>query len=408
MIRLPGRNVAVISFAAASTYTGFYMFVPLFPIYVKSFGITVIELGVILASFAIARIIFQVPLGVVSDKIGRKPLIVVALFGYAGVSFLYSLSSTSFEFFVFRFLQGTASAAVSSSAAAFIIDSTEQKYRASSIGLYQTSVNVGLISGPVIGGIIASLYGIRSPFIFGSLLSLVAGMASLLLMREPNRITVAGSKLTGLRALRAIPQAITGLPREVRITFLILGVANFAEYLGYGIFEPTFPLYASKVFGVSTQIIGLTFSIGSIGLVVGPSLFGGLADKFGRKPLIVMGLATISIFVALYPIAYNTIVLVSLMIPVSLGTSAFLTSVPVLVGEIAQNGRRAVTLAMVNVMGDFGLILGPIIAGFAWDNYGPSVPFFIDSIALGLAALTVLLGVGETHSSKIPAAVPAP
>ena len=79
------------------------MFVPLFPIYVKGFGISVTELGIILASFAIARIIFQVPFGAISDRIGRKFLIVSALFAYSGIIVLYALSSNTYEFLVFRF-----------------------------------------------------------------------------------------------------------------------------------------------------------------------------------------------------------------------------------------------------------------------------------------------------------------
>jgi len=400
VITLPPRNVWIISLAAASTYTGFYMFVPLFPIYVKGFGISVTELGIILASFAVARIIFQVPFGAISDRIGRKFLIVSALFAYSGIIVLYALSSNTYEFLVFRFLQGTASAAVSSSAMPLIIDSSPPQIRASSIGLYQTAVNVGLISGPVIGGVLASLYGLRSPFFLGSALALMAGIISIILLREPARISNDRPKTIGVRALMEIPRAFTGLPGLLKVTFVILAIANLSEYLGYGMFEPTFPLYASKQFGATSQLIGLTFSVGSIGLAVGPSFLGRLADRVGRKSVMVGGLATISFFVALYPVASDVIFLVLLMIHVSIGTSAFLTSLPTLVGEIAQSGRRAVTMAMVNVMGDIGLVLGPILAGAAWDRLGPSSPFFIDSVIVGLGALAVLVGVRETYQQK--------
>ena len=177
------------------------MFVPLFPIYVKGFGISVTELGIILASFAVARIIFQVPFGAISDRIGRKFLIVSALFAYSGIIVLYALSSNTYEFLVFRFLQGTASAAVSSSAMPLIIDSSPPQIRASSIGLYQTAVNVGLISGPVIGGVLASLYGLRSPFFLGSALALMAGIISIILLRERARISNDRPKTIGVRAL---------------------------------------------------------------------------------------------------------------------------------------------------------------------------------------------------------------
>ena len=364
------------------------MFLPLFPIYVSSFGISITDLGLVVASFAIATVIFQVPFGAVSDHLGRKPMIVIALLGYAVTSFLYALSTNTIEFVTFRFLQGTASAAMWSPAEALILDSSDPKQRGLGMGFYQTSFNAGLIAGPIIGGLIATLQGVRMPFYFAAALALVAAALALVLLKEPPR-TVKGEKSHIFNPLKGLIE----MPVEIRSAILILALANLFEIIGYGIFEPIFPLYASKEFGASPTLIGLVFSVGSIGLVIGPSPMGRLGDKYGQKPLIVGGLVVISLFVAAYAWVFDVVSLVILMIPVSLGTSAFLTALPTLVGNLAPVEKRALVLGAVNTAGNLGLVIGPIIAGFAWDMFGSRIPFYIDSLSVALGAVLVYLKV---------------
>ncbi|MCJ7817745.1 MAG: MFS transporter, partial [Candidatus Thorarchaeota archaeon] len=153
-------QVWMLAFSLAILQIGFGIIMPIFPYYISELGMAGIELGVLAASFAIARIIFAGPVGNLSDRVGRKPILIISLLGFAFSNIIYAYAYDVIVMISARALEGAVSAGFFPAANAFISDVTTKENRGTAMGYLSMGNMVGFVVGPALGGFLAQFLGI--------------------------------------------------------------------------------------------------------------------------------------------------------------------------------------------------------------------------------------------------------
>src|SRR3972149_7601418 len=177
------RNVVILSFALIVVMLGFGLVIPIFPFYIDRLGASGSALGLLVATASLTELIFGPIWGSVSDRAGRKPILMIGLAGYSLSLVLFGLATQLWMLFAARALSGVLSSATMSTAMAYIGGSTSQKERGGGMGALGAAAGLGIILGPGIGGWLAG-DSLSTPFFIGAGLSLVSVLMIGLLLPE--------------------------------------------------------------------------------------------------------------------------------------------------------------------------------------------------------------------------------
>ena len=169
------HQVWMLAISLSILQVGFGIVIPIFPFYIESLGLAGLELGALAASFAIARIFLAGPMGRLSDRVGRRPILIFSLLGFAFSNFVYAFATDVIVMISARALEGAVSAGFFPAANALVSDLTTPKNRGTAMGYLSMGNMVGFVIGPALGGFLAQFLGIRMPFI-------LAGIATLFTM----------------------------------------------------------------------------------------------------------------------------------------------------------------------------------------------------------------------------------
>ena len=264
---------------------GFGIVIPVLPFYAEgtAFNATPSTVGLLFASYSIMQLIFSPILGRLSDKYGRRPVLLISIIG-TGIGFLIlGFARTLPMLFAGRILDGITGGNIST-AQAYIADITTKENRASGMGLIGAAFGMGFIFGPAIGGIL-SHWGIHVPFLFAA--ALCFANAILLYFRLPETVKknrpVEHSASTG----RGFGQLINSL-KQPRLAFVL--TIYFLFIVAFSIMTTSFSLYTMFRFGYDAQHTGYLFAyVGVIAVIIQGGLIGRLVKRFGEMPLVIVG-----------------------------------------------------------------------------------------------------------------------
>ena len=264
---------------------GFGIVIPVLPFYAEGtrFNATPRTVGLLFASYSIMQLIFSPVLGRLSDKYGRRPVLLISIIG-TGVGFLIlGFATTLWMLFLGRILDGISGGNIST-AQAYIADITTKEDRAKGMGLLGAAFGLGFIFGPAIGGIL-SLWGVAVPFIFAA--ALCFANAALLYFTLPETITPdhpARISAAGGRAWSYLIKSLT----QPRLGFVL--IIYFLFIVAFSIMTTSFSLYTMFRFGFDAQHNGYLFAyVGLIAVVIQGGLIGRLVKRFGELPLVIVG-----------------------------------------------------------------------------------------------------------------------
>jgi DHA1 family tetracycline resistance protein-like MFS transporter len=263
---------------------GFGIVIPVLPFYAEGtiFNATPRTVGLLFASYSIMQLIAAPVLGRLSDRHGRRPVLLLSIIG-TGIGFLIlGFANTLWMLFAGRILDGLTGGNIST-AQAYIADVTTKEDRAKGMGLVGAAFGLGFIFGPAIGGVL-SRWGIHVPFLFAA--ALCFANAILLFFTLPETVN---RKPFGDRASREsrLTQVFKSL-KEPRLAFLI--TIYFLFIVAFSIMTTSFSLYTMFRFGYDAQHNGYLFAyVGLISVIVQGGLIGKLVKRFGELPLILVG-----------------------------------------------------------------------------------------------------------------------
>lgn len=341
---------------------GFGIVIPVLPFYAEGtiFNATPRTVGLLFASYSIMQLIFSPVLGGLSDKHGRRPVLLLSIVG-TGIGFLVlGFARTVFMLFVGRILDGITGGNIST-AQAYIADITTSENRAKGMGLIGAAFGLGFIFGPALGGIL-SQWGIQVPFVFAA--GLCFANAILLYFTLPETVTPdhpAKNRAAGGRSFRHVLNSL----KQPRLAFVL--IIYFLFIVAFSIMTTSFSLYTMFRFGYDAVHTGYLFAyVGLIAVIIQGGLIGRLVKRFGELPLVIFGALcfAISLFAVPFvgPAAGG---LAGLLIGggvFSMGNSLATPALTSLASKSVGPGEQGAVLGVTQSVASLARAVGPFLA----------------------------------------------
>jgi MFS family permease len=377
------RPILPLFVAEFVVWLGFGAFLPVLPLYLSGRGIDFATLGLIVAAWPAARLVAEPVFGWIADRTARKPLMIGALLVNALVIPLPLYVSGAGAFVALRAVAGLATAAYDPAARGFLVDSTPADRQGEAFGLYGAAQMAGLLFGPAIGGVGASLIGDEAiVFWLAAVSSAAASLVIALAVREGRRTRVAtGIPAEGVAELSGSPMAVPGeitsageaggsaasaqrpLPRSLVNRLLIAAIViNLGGAFAQGTYEVIWSLFLTSL-GASLDLVGATFATFAIPILLFSPIAGRRVDRRGGLTFIVVG----TLMTAFSGVAYTLITDPLLALPLILvEATGFAILFPALYAVVAAGspaGRSSTAQGLFGAAGTIGFIIASLIAG---------------------------------------------
>jgi len=374
---------------------GLGIIAPVMPLYLRDFGASGLELGLVFAAFSVARLVLGPLHGRLSDRVGRKPLILLGLALYAGVSWAYALATALWQVGLLRLFQGAASTLVTPLAQAYIGDRTAPGREGRTMNAFYTSVFLGMGLGPLLGGYLAEKVSFRAPFYaMGTLAVLALGAVAILVPERP-----------GPRAVPPMAQPWRALVQAHEVWGIVAYIASRGFWRQA--FNAFWPLIAAQQ-GHSEGFIGAVLTVYFLGESLLQMPAGLVADRWARRTQIVVGgvLAASPLFLVPWIRSPGWVVLLSFL----MGAASALGrgSVLALRTELGRVYGMGVLAGVQESAFSLGQALGPTLAGAAYTLGGAAAPMYLaGALGLGGAALCgLILSAPKTAARGVPSPGP--
>lgn len=354
---------------------GFGIVAPILGRYAERFGASGLQVGLMFASFSVAQMFFAPILGRISDKVGRKPVIVFSLIGTAVGSFITGAAGALWVLFLGRLIDGASGASIAVAQGA-VADIAPPDQRARLMGLLGAAFGVGFVVGPALGGL-AALSGPHVPFYVAGTIAAINAVAAIIRLPEtkPDTSHITEKSERG----KALSPALQ--------RFAMVG---FLSMLGFAGFEATFSLWGEKQFGFTEGSASLVFVFVGITLVgVQGGLIGPLTLRLGSRKMLRLGLSLVAVGLLLLSVASTWAVMFIALFLLSVGQGVSAPSGSALVAELAPVDRRGEALGYQQSTAAFGRVAGPVLAGALFDHVGLGAPFFVSGLLICAAVASV-------------------
>ena len=354
---------------------GFGIVVPILGRYAERFGANGFQVGLLFASFSLAQMVFAPVLGRVSDRVGRKPVIIFSLVGTAIGCFVTGAAGALWVLFLGRIIDGASGASVAVAQGA-IADIAPPERRAQLLGMLGAAFGVGVVVGPALGGL-AALGGPHVPFYVAGTIAAVNAVAAVIRLPETRPEAREERPARGSRA------ALTPDLRRYAAVGLL-------STLGFAGFEATFSLWGAETFSLTEGSTALVFLFVGVLLVLVQGVFiGRLTASFGSRRLLRAGLAVVA--AGMFTLASTSTwpVLFVALTFIAFGQGVAVPSGTALVTEAAPVERRGEALGYQQSVTALGRVAGPVIAGLLFDQVAVDAPFVVAGVLAGLALLAV-------------------
>ena len=359
---------------------------PILPLWAEKFGAGPEDVGYLVSIFAVGQVVFAFVWGWISDHWGRRPVMLLSLFGTI-VSFIVLIYADSLLFlFVARALAGAMGGAYGV-AQAYVTDVSPPEHRARAMGWFAAAFALGFILGPALGGLLAGADpanpDVEAPFWVAAGVSAVAFMLGLFLLREPERHSedeLPHGVTSHFRALVAV-----FADRAVAVPIVMLSLMSFV----LGGVEATFALWTERQYGWGASQNGLLFAfVGVILVIVQGALVGRFIAWLGERRLIVLAGLIGSAGLAAFPLADQVWIIFVASGFLAAGIGFAEPALNTLLAAGATAARRGVVMGAAASNRGIGLVIGPALAGLAFQFQGRHAPFIAGAAVL-LAGVTL-------------------
>ncbi|MCC7017456.1 MAG: MFS transporter [Rhodospirillales bacterium] len=366
---------------------GFGIIIPLLPFFAEHFGASPFQVGLVMASYSAAQLVAAPLWGRLSDRVGRRPVLLATLIGMAAGSVALAFAESLSMLFAVRVMTGFMAGNISA-AFAYVADITAPETRARGMGLVGAAFGLGFIAGPAIGGLLAgpdpAHADFRTPALAAAGLSALA--FALTWLRLPESLPPgararqpggAGAKKPWLETLR-----------RPRLNGMI-GLIFLATFVFAGM-ESTFAIWSRRQLGWGPEQNGYLFAfIGILSAAIQGGLIGLLAARFGEQRLVSAGAILLALGLAAIPFARSVHLLIPAMVLAGSGFSLVSPALNSLISLEASERERGGVMGLARSSATLGRVLGPAWAGAIFGLIGKDSPYFAGALLMALLAALV-------------------
>ncbi len=385
--RRQGRGpLAILFITVLLDLVGFGIVIPLLPLYAERFGASPVAVTWLVAVYSLMQFLFAPWWGQLSDRVGRRPVLLVGLFGSAFSYLLFGLAGSLAVLFAARALAGLMGANIGV-AQAYVADITPPEERARGMGMIGAAFGLGFILGPVIGGLLAPV-GPEVPFLAAAALAGVNGVLALRWLpesRPPGEVPRAAAQPGFLSRLHELARlrGREGTPRVLATFFLL----TFA----FAALEATFSLWADRRWGFSPAGVAYLFAyLGVVITLVQGGLVGPLVRRLGERRLALFGAGTLALGLALLPLASSMLLLGGALALLAVGQGTASPALSALISRSAPPEEQGRLLGVSQSLSALGRVLGPLWGGVAFARLGIAAPYYSGAVVVGAALLLLL------------------
>ena len=335
---------------------GFGIVVPVLPLYTERFGASPFTTGLLLAVYSGMGFIFSPVVGTLSDRIGRRSILLLSTIGQATGFFIMGAATTLLWLFIARTIDGIFGANVSVTQA-YVADVTPPQDRSRALGLLGAAFGVGFICGPLLGGILSQI-SLSAPFYFAG--GLAAANAVLIFFILPESLPVEDRS-------RPDRDTFVTLFKEGRGRVIVpLMAAYFFMMAGFSILTSFFAIFTEDRFGYNASANGYIFAgIGVISVIVQGALIGRLIENFTEKRIAVTGVALLACSVFVFPLVQTLTTLLLVSAGIAIGNAFINPTMNGLVSRAVNKYWQGRVLGLMQACASLGRFFGPLIGGWA-------------------------------------------
>jgi MFS transporter, DHA1 family, tetracycline resistance protein len=373
---------------------GFGIIIPLLPFYAQTFGASPLVIGLLFAAFSVSQLIAAPALGDLSDRYGRRPVLIFSLAGTVVSFAMLAVAHSVAMLFAARIVDGLSGGNIST-ARAYVADVTEPKDRARAYGIIGAAFGLGFILGPAISGILAGV-SYTAPIWTAAAVTLAAAIVAWAWLPE-----------TVHRAHAGVGNPFRYLPELMRrpVVRRVLAI-DFVYWLAFSIFQTTFALYAQRRFGFDVPHTGYFFAaFGILGAVVQGAFIRPIVRRLGDRRTFVIGLGSAAVGLIAMAAAPSVTALVVAMIPLTLGMGFGHPTVASLVSRAARGDEQGRVQGAASALESLGRTIGPVWGNSSLQHWGEGTPYVS---AAALVAVTRMMTLGFDVREADESALRAP
>lgn len=398
---LPRKPLLLILFTIFLDVLGLGLVIPVAPFYARAFGADAVQVGLLFTAFAVMQFLTTPILGGLSDRYGRRPILIVSLLGETVGYLLLGLATSLPLLLAARVVTGGTAGNIGA-AQAYLADITTPAQRTRTFGLLGATFGLGFIFGPALGGLLSGL-DMRAPaFVAAGLVMVNAGLVLSIL---PESLPAERRSHEPLRG-QLNPAAILGrsLARPVlRVPLVATFLANFA----FAGFQTNFAVYVGDRFGFGPGEVGsLFFGLGLTSIVVQGLVLRRLSRRMADHAILVLGLVVSSCGYVLVGGVPTAGLLWPALAVLSAGSALWRAPLSSLISKLVDPREQGQTNGASQAMASLGSIVGPIAAGLSYERLGPSAPYVVAAVSVGMCAVLVLLGRAHPAAARVGSVTP--
>jgi DHA1 family tetracycline resistance protein-like MFS transporter len=358
------RPLAIIFLTIFVNLVGFGIIIPLLPFYAETFGASPFVVGLLFAVFSLAQLIAAPVLGDLSDRFGRRPVLVFSLAGTVVSFVLLAVAHSVTMLFIARIVDGLSGGNIST-ARAYVADVTDPKDRARAYGILGAAFGLGFIFGPGLSGLLVRV-SYTAPIWAAAAITLVATIMAWLWLPETVHRVHAGNG----NPLRFLPE----LARRP-IVRRVLAI-DFVFWFALAIFQTTFGLFIAARFGYGPAATGYLFAgFGLLGAVVQGGFIRPIVRRVGDKATFVAGLVFSAIGLAGAAFTHSLPIFVLVLVPLALGMGLGMPTISSLVSRAAGSHEQGRVQGAASAIESLSRTLGPVWGAAVLQRFGEAAPY---------------------------------
>lgn len=394
------RTLGALWLAQFLTMLGMSMFLPFLPLYLRSLGVTgkgELETmsGLLYAAPFFAAVIATPVWGYFGDRHGRKLMVMRASFGLAIITAVMGFATSPSQLLILRILQGAISGFIAA-AVALVVTTAPREKMGYALGSLQTAIPSGTIIGPLVGGALSDLIGMKYIFFVTSGFNLLAGVVVWLLVREAEKPKPEG----GIEQIVENYRFVFGTP-QIRILFFVLLLSQFALMS----LVPIMALFVEEL-GAHGRLIATTtgaiLAVTGVANIIASPRWGRRSDRCGYRATLKRALFGAGIFAVPQGLALASWQLFVLRIPYGLMIGGIIPSVHAMIGLRAPENRRAGTMGVTSTALMLGNMLGPLVGGALAGVFGLRAVFFLSGAVFFVVLLALWPRIEEPERGAGP------